>query len=312
MMKNSKIVIYGAGERGTGYYDFLQEKGAAKDIYGFCDRNFARINMYADKKVYDYARIKGEGFRYIVSVADNTEKEKIKRVIEKDGNSCIEIEEIADLIGEDRSVFNRDLCAFFHKKSMNTYFENAESKEFLDIFWGDDSLFLNFFSRLDLSRVIELACGRGRHVPRYIDKAGSITLVDILPENIDFCRKRFGDGKNILYYCNNGYNLEELESNSYTALFCYDAMVHFELLDIYEYLKDIYRVLKPEGYALIHHSNNGKDYRASFANQYNGRSFMTKEVFAYLAYRVGFSVIEQQVIDWTIKDIDCVSLIRKE
>ena len=311
-MEKNKIVIYGAGERGRGYYDFLKEKGICNDIFGFCDRDYAKIKAYSDKKVYDYEQIKGLGFQYIVSIADVAEKEELKKVIETDGNRYIEIEETADLLCEDRRIFNRELCAFFHKKSMDTYFKNAESKELIDIFWCDNSLFLKFFRKLDLSQVIELACGRGRHVPHYIDKAGTVTLVDILQENIDFCRKRFEDMENIAYYCNNGYNLEHLESNGYTALFCYDAMVHFELLDIYEYLKDIYRVLKPNGYALIHHSNNGNDYKASFANQYNGRSFMTKDVFAYLAYRAGFSVVEQQVIDWTIKDIDCISLIRKD
>lgn len=310
-MEKNKIVIYGAGERGIGYFDYLEEKGIGDHIFGFCDKNYERIKEYRNKKVYDYKQIKGLGLQYIISIADVVKKEELKTIIEADGNKCIEIEEIADLVGEDRRTFNRDLCAFFHKDSMNTYFENAETKELIEIFWGDNSLFLNYFRHLDLSQVIELACGRGRHVPHYIDKAGTITLVDILPENIEFCRKRFEDRENVFYYCNNGYNLEQLESNSYSSLFCYDAMVHFELLDIYEYLKDIYRVLKPNGYALIHHSNNGNDYKASFANQYNGRSFMTKDVFAYLAYRAGFSIIEQQVIDWTIKDIDCVSLIRK-
>ena len=194
---------------------------------------------------------------------------------------------------------------------MNTYFEDAESQALIDIFWGTDSVFLSYFKKLDLSNVIELACGRGRHVPNYIEKAGQITLVDILPENIEYCGQRFKDKNNIVYYCNNGYNLESLKDSSYSSLFCYDAMVHFELIDIYEYLKDIYRVLEVGGYALIHHSNNGKDYKASFASSYNGRSFMSKEVFAYLAYRVGFEIIDQKVIDWTIKDIDCISLIRK-
>ena len=52
-------------------------------------------------------------------------------------------------------------------------------------------------------------------------------------------------------------------------------MVHFEMIDIYRYLKDIFRVLKPGGMALIHHSNNSDDYKASFTNSIYGRSFMS-------------------------------------
>ena len=40
----------------------------------------------------------------------------------------------------------------------------------------------------------------------------------------------------VQYYRNNGFNLEQLPSEEYTALFSYDAMVHFEMIDIYEYL----------------------------------------------------------------------------
>ena len=28
------------------------------------------------------------------------------------------------------------------------------------------------------------------------------------------------------------------------------------------------------------------------------RSYMSKDLFAYLAYRVGFEIVEQHVIDW--------------
>lgn len=94
-------------------------------------------------------------------------------------------------------------------------------------------------------------------------------------------------------------------------MFCYDAMVHFEMMDIYEYLKDIYRVLVPGGMVLIHHSNYTADYKASFANTPHGRSFMSKDIFAYLAYRGGFEIISQQVINWGVKDLDCISLIHK-
>ena len=61
----------------------------------------------------------------------------------------------------------------------------------------------------------------------------------------------------------------------------------------------------------MHHSNNTSDYKASFANAPHGRSFMSKDVFAYLAYRAGFDVLEQKVIDWGIKDLDCIPLIQK-
>ena len=179
-------------------------------------------------------------------------------------------------------------------------------------FWGADSEFKRCFQELDLTNVIELACGRGRHVSHYVEPADEVTLVDILPQNIEFCKERFKDKSNITYYQNNGYNLEKLENDAYTALFCYDAMVHFEMMDIYDYLVDIYRVLVSGGKALLHHSNYDSDYRASFENSVQSRSFMNEKIFAYLAYRAGFKILRQKIIDWgEDKELDCISLLQK-
>lgn len=38
---------------------------------------------------------------------------------------------------------------------------------------------------------------------------------------------------------------------------------------------------------------------------------MSKDLFAYLAYRAGVEIVEQRVIDWGIKDLECASLIKK-
>lgn len=56
---------------------------------------------------------------------------------------------------------------------------------------GEGTPFRSKFNKLDLKNVIELACGRGRHVHRYLQNAGKITLVDILEKNMDICRSRF-------------------------------------------------------------------------------------------------------------------------
>ena len=208
------------------------------------------------------------------------------------------LDDLALLLEVDRPVFYRELCAFEHLHT--EYFQSAESDEWLDVFWGKNSVFFHMFQQLDLSNVIELACGQGRHVPQYIE----------------LCKIRFQDHTHIHYYCNNGYNLQALESEQYSSLFSYDAVVHFEMLDIYEYLKDIYRVLVPGGMVLIHHSNTDNDYKISFHSGVYNRNFMSKKLFAYLSYRAGFEVVKQKVIDWGLgeelrKNLDCITLLRK-
>lgn len=289
-----KIVLYGAGRRGRNVYEFLKEQGYENDIYGFCDKNAENICEIAGKKVWLPENLQEKDIKYCITIADSKEKEKIKQIIGEE--RCIEVSDLADLFQVDKVKFNRDFCAFYHIEGMDGYFEQAEKQIY--VFWNTNSEFYQMFQKLDISRVIELACGHGRHVEYYFNRAEEITLVDILQKNIDICKQRFGNHEKVKFYKNNGYDLKELNSNYYTALFSYDAIVHFELIDIYSYLKDIYRVLAKGGRALIHHSNYHMDYKADFCNAPASRNFMSKECFAYLAHRAGFTILEQKVIDW--------------
>ncbi len=306
--KAELVIIYGAGARGKGIYNFFARYGKEDAIKGFCDRNYENMSAFHGKKVMSFEEALKYELPFLISITDK-DVDSVRQNIEREHGRWICLDDMAAFFGKDRVSFNREFCAFFHVSGMDGYFEAAEGM--LEGFWGEGTPFRSKFNKLDLKNVIELACGRGRHVHRYLQNAGKITLVDILEKNMDICRSRFRTEKKIHYYCNNGYNLEALKSGEYTSLFCYDAMVHFEMMDIYEYLKDIYRVLVPGGRALIHHSNNMGDYRASFANAPNGRSFLSKDLFAYLAYRSGFEILEQEVIDWGIKELDCISLIQK-
>lgn len=159
--------------------------------------------------------------------------------------------------------------------------------------------------------MVELACGRGRHVPQYLSKAQHIILVDILKKNINYCKERFSAEKKIQYYVNNGNDLQEIESNSCTALFTYDAMVHFEMLDVAKYLFETERILRKGGKALFHHSNNTEVYNVSFASGKAGRNYMSKQLFAHLADCAGLKILSQHVIDWGYKDLDCITLVEK-
>lgn len=305
-MQNKQLIIYGAGVRGKAYYDFFMEKGLQDCIYGFCDKKYAEIVNVKDKKVYSYEEVKDLDLPFLITMVDGNAADEVGEKLKQDGNRGCLIGDFAELFGHKDDVeFNREICAFFHTEAMNDYFRSAEGDLSLNKFWGAESKFRQLFEQLDLTNVIELACGRGRHVPQYIDRAGAVTLVDILQENMDFCENRFKEYSNISYYCNNGYNLEKLENEKYSSLFTYDAMVHFEM-------KDIYRVLVHGGKVLIHHSNNHSDYKASFANAPGGRGFMSKDIFAHLAHRSGFEIVEQQVIDWGVKDLDCITLLEKK
>lgn len=308
-----KIILFGAGVVGQEVCDFMQKAELTDLIQCFCD-NSVELDQECQVngiRVYNYETCKNMDNIFVIT--STKYRGEIELILQRDDREYFQnINEWASFYGVNRKPeWTRAFCAWFHIEQMNDYFNEAESDFAMNIFGGENSAFLRMFRRLDLDNVIELAVGRGRHIRKYEQEANHIVLVDILQENIDFCRERFRNIKKIDYYCNNGYSLSQLQDDEYTALFTYDAMVHFEMMDIFTYLKDIHRVLKRGGMALFHHSNNVSDYKNTFVNTVGGRNYMSKDIFAYLSYRAGFDVVEQQLIDWGEKDLDCLSLVRK-
>lgn len=310
-----KVILYGAGDEGEKAIKFCQkyEEGM---IYAFCDKNSEVIKEKCGVKVISFEEAKTVKLPFVIAVNETSDAAKeIVDILEK--NKVEYYDNIRECLvkkyGYDRVVIEREHIEFYHEKCMDLWYEVAEEK-WAHTFWGDNSKFIAMFNTLDLTSVLELACGWGRHVLHYVDRAEEVLLVDVLQRNIDKCRERFAGIEKVKYYKNNGYDFADLKENTYTAIFSYDAMVHFEMMDIYSYLKEMYRVLVPGGMALIHHSNDSSDYKNTFASCSNehGRNYMDKTIFAYLAYRCGFEIREQQIIDWGgAKDLDCISLIRK-
>lgn len=303
-----KLYIYGAGKRGRSYADLLKDRDIKYE--GFIDRN---KELEIDDKVVTYEefldKYNSQDTVVLVSMLDTAVRGEILEKLDKDNVKSIEL---MDIIGTDDNVESlREFVAEYHEKSMQDYFENAELG--LDTFWNEDTIFKKLFNRLDTRIVLELACGKGRHVMKYLEQSERIILVDILESNIVYCKNRFRNYGKVECYTNNGYDLEMVEDNSITAVFSYDAVVHFEMIDIFNYLKEIKRILIDGGMALIHHSNNSESYSVSFENGRCGRNYMTKQLFAYLCNRAGLEVVEQHVIDWGgYPELDCLTLVRKK
>jgi len=313
-MNEEKIIIYGAGKRGNDYYKFLKSKNLDNYVAAFCDKRANEIKEKFGKPVILYEDALKLNLPFLIGVGIEFVDE-LKKLFAETGVTRY-YEYIADWASKylpiGKSAINREYCAFCHIDDMDEYFKASDNVGALSVYWGD-TFFYRMFSRLDKKNIVELACGRGRHVPKYISMAEHVTLVDILEKNIDICKERFKDYNNIDYYKNNGYDLQELPDNTYTALFTYDAMVHFELLDIAKYLMETYRILINGGMALFHHSNYHADYKVSFVGSPGGRNYMSKDIFAYLAYRAGFEIVEQRVFDlsWSNQNLDCLTLVRK-
>jgi ubiquinone/menaquinone biosynthesis C-methylase UbiE len=125
------------------------------------------------------------------------------------------------------------------------YYDDAEKS--IHLFWGENTRFRQYFNRLDLTNVIELACGYGRHSEIVAPMAGKLTLIDVFEKNIKNCQTRLSQVNNVTYCLGNGFDFSPVENSSSTTIFCYDAMVHFPMNLMLSYLNETSRVLKRGG-----------------------------------------------------------------
>ena len=190
------------------------------------------------------------------------------------------------------------------------YYENAE--KLTHIFWGDSSKFKPLFEKLDLTVTLELACGHGRHAEIVQPMAGKLILMDVFQDNLDVCKRRLSDKSNVVYLLGNGFSFDPVEDRTVSAIYCYDAMVHFAPKLVESYIKDVSRVLKPGGMALFHHSNYVAPVNQHYGRNPNARNKMTRDLFNSYAKGVKLDIVEAFEMSWGgHTDLDGVTLLRR-
>ena len=189
----------------------------------------------------------------------------------------------------------------------------ADAEQYTPLFWDvPGNAFRELFDQLDLTRTAELACGYGRHAERAAPRCGHLVLMDIHAGNLGHCRKRLAAYRHLDYMLTSGSDLQPLGKASLSALYCYDAMVHFDPVVVEAYVHDIARVLEPGGMALLHHSNYPHAHEIHYGGNPHCRNAMSLERMAALAGQAGLEVVAQRTYDWgEIPELDGLSLLRR-
>ena len=122
------------------------------------------------------------------------------------------------------------------------YYSQAENWTF--IFWGENTVFRQLFDQLDLASVLELACGWGRHAEQCIDSCRKMVIMDVFEENLEKTSMRLEDkgAEKLKALLGDGFSFQPVGENELTAIYCYDAMVHFSPDIVESYLMDAKRV----------------------------------------------------------------------
>jgi len=163
---------------------------------------------------------------------------------------------------------------------------------------------------VDYSDVMDFACGHGRNARKLAEHAQRVTLVDVNPDNIEFCRQRFV-GERYTFFLASGYDLSQVADASLSFVYSFDAMVHFDLAIVHAYVAEFARILRPGGYGFVHHSNFSRGFGRDFRLDPGWRNFNSREIFASLCRRFGLEICEQRLLDWGAPEHDCFTVFRR-
>jgi len=168
------------------------------------------------------------------------------------------------------------------------------------------------------SSVLEIAPGHGRWSEIIAARCGSLTLVDLSPSCIEYCKKRLSDYHHVRYFTTDGKSLSDIENDSIDFLWSFDSFVHMSPEVIQAYFREAHRVMRTGGKAILHHAGRRhgvlwlgflKDWGKPGRNIYKAlsmgkwgdddgwRSDVSASLVSQLAGRAGLTV-ESQVRTW--------------
>jgi SAM-dependent methyltransferase len=200
----------------------------------------------------------------------------------------------------------------------HTYDWSDKGDEWSEVWGGthnlwNGSLLPRIEEHLPVGTILEIAPGFGRFTRYLKDRCEHLIAVDLTERCINACKERFSGETHITYQVNDGKSLPGVEDDSIDFVFSFDSLVHVEHEVIEGYLREMGRVLKPDGVGFFHHSNIGAFIDPSTGEltienrHWRGTSVSAKR-FRETGARFGISCVKQEIVNWGCDDMtDCLS-----
>lgn len=137
----------------------------------------------------------------------------------------------------------------------------AEGRRVLGEEWSDRDLEQNLFEnycRPHLAphfRVLEIGQGGGKFTAMIAPEVARVVCVDVSPGMLKRAKKDLAAYPNVDYVLADGRGLPAFSSGVVDFAFAYDVFVHLDQEDIFIYLQDLRRVLRPGARAVISFAN---------------------------------------------------------
>ena len=237
------------------------------------------------------------------------------------------VDEIFDINDLDLSEY----CYIYKKQNMEKFYNIEEQKlwnqphmwedgghEWSGPFGNTENLWnkeiFNTIKEFRGKKILEIAPGFGRITQFLSILAGELVVIDLNPLCIQKTREKLGNHV-LAYLVNDGKSLTGVRDNSQDLVFSFDSFVHMHANVSEEYVKEIYRVLKPGGHGFIHHSWIYQGSNNSFDNS-AGRANMSPELFKSFVENNNMEIISQTPIKFNELNgwdgTDCISFFKKK
>jgi SAM-dependent methyltransferase len=162
-------------------------------------------------------------------------------------------------------------------------------------------------------KILEIAPGFGRITQFLSILASELIVIDLNPLCIEKTKEKLGHHV-LAYFTNDGKSLTGVRDNSQDLVFSFDSFVHMHSNVTEEYVKEIFRVLKPGGHSFIHHSWIYGGSENSFENS-AGRANMSPEQFKSIVENNNMEIVSQTPISFNPLNgwdgLDSISIFKK-
>ena len=133
--EDRKVILWGCGDGGKYAYEHLKSQ---YNIVAFGDNDSLKVGTeYEGKSILSVEQINSD-YRdaVILNTVMSVPHERIKNELKKRGVEN-DIYQYTDFLEKNSVEDRRNECAEFHINCMESYFENAENSNNLNIFWSD-------------------------------------------------------------------------------------------------------------------------------------------------------------------------------
>lgn len=178
--------------------------------------------------------------------------------------------------------------------------------------WQNHERFIELLSRCVRAAdvALEIGCGGGRITRVVAPLVASLLATDVSREMLRLCRERVGN-PSVCFLRTDGFTLAAVADASADVVYSHDVFVHFSSFQVYSYLCEIRRVLKPGGRGLLSfydfssHFETFKDMSLTYWRErrfppHMRIHFVTEEMLRRMLQDLGLTVVDVDARDFLI------------